>query len=61
MSGQYEDDLDNSEDIIYTGEGGHDLVGSKLQHADQVLLRGNLAMKVSVLVNQPQLNLDLLC
>ncbi|KAJ8432290.1 hypothetical protein Cgig2_028552 [Carnegiea gigantea] len=48
MSGQYEDDLDNSEDIIYTGEGGHDLVGSKLQHADQVLLRGNLAMKNSM-------------
>lgn len=48
MSGQYEDDLDNSEDIIYTGQGGHDLVGSKLQCADQALVRGNLAMKNSM-------------
>lgn len=45
MSGQYEDDLDNADDIIYTGEGGHDLLGSKLQREDQVLVRGNLALK----------------
>ncbi|XP_021722991.1 histone-lysine N-methyltransferase, H3 lysine-9 specific SUVH4-like [Chenopodium quinoa] len=48
MSGQYEDDLDNADDIIYTGEGGHDLLGSKLQQEDQVLVRGNLALKNSM-------------
>lgn len=46
MSGQYEDNLDNADDIIYTGEGGNDLLGNKLQCQDQVLVRGNLALKV---------------
>lgn len=49
LSGQYEDDLDNADNIIYTGEGGHDLLGSKLQQEDQVLVRGNLALKVGVM------------
>lgn len=48
LSGQYEDDLDNADNIIYTGEGGHDLLGSKLQQEDQVLVRGNLALKNSM-------------
>lgn len=42
----YEDDLDNAEDIIYTGQGGHNLTGDKRQNKDQELTRGNLAMKV---------------
>lgn len=42
----YEDDLDNSEDIVYTGQGGHDLLGSRHQVGDQKLERGNLALKV---------------
>lgn len=42
----YEDDLDNSEDIVYTGQGGHDLLGSKHQVSDQKMERGNLALKV---------------
>lgn len=46
LSGQYEDDVDNSEDIIYTGEGGNDLLGNKRQIKDQVMNRGNLALKV---------------
>ncbi|XP_044466136.1 histone-lysine N-methyltransferase, H3 lysine-9 specific SUVH4-like isoform X2 [Mangifera indica] len=46
LSGMYEDDLDNAEDVIYTGQGGHDLTGNKHQVQDQVLERGNLALKV---------------
>ncbi|XP_021823630.1 histone-lysine N-methyltransferase, H3 lysine-9 specific SUVH4-like [Prunus avium] len=45
MSGQYEDDVDNKEEVIYTGQGGHDLLGDKKQIKHQVLLRGNLALK----------------
>ncbi|KAF2322964.1 hypothetical protein GH714_032477 [Hevea brasiliensis] len=45
LSGVYEDDLDNAEDVIYTGQGGHDLNGNKRQIRDQVLERGNLALK----------------
>lgn len=47
MSGQYEDDIDNVDDVVYTGQGGHDLLGSKLQQKDQKLVGGNLALKVS--------------
>nr|KJB76301.1 hypothetical protein B456_012G082600 [Gossypium raimondii] len=45
LSGMYEDDLDNAEDVVYTGQGGHDLTGNKRQIRDQVLERGNLALK----------------
>lgn len=47
LSGVYEDDLDNSEDVVYTGQGGNNLLGNKRQVGDQVLARGNLALKVS--------------
>ncbi|XP_012067354.1 histone-lysine N-methyltransferase, H3 lysine-9 specific SUVH4 isoform X2 [Jatropha curcas] len=46
LSGMYEDDLDNAEDVIYTGQGGHDLTGNKRQIRDQVMERGNLALKL---------------
>lgn len=46
ISGMYEDDLDNAEDVVYTGQGGHNLTGDKRQIQDQVLERGNLALKV---------------
>ena len=46
LSGQYEDDLDNSEDVVYTGQGGNNLLGNKRQVQDQVMERGNLALKV---------------
>ncbi|GAV84485.1 YDG_SRA domain-containing protein [Cephalotus follicularis] len=46
LSGMYEDDLDNVEDVIYTGQGGHNLTGDKRQIRDQVMERGNLALKV---------------
>lgn len=45
ISGMYEDDLDNAEDVVYTGQGGHNLTGDKRQIQDQVLERGNLALK----------------
>ncbi|KAJ0110670.1 hypothetical protein Patl1_02539 [Pistacia atlantica] len=53
LSGMYEDDLDNAEDVIYTGQGGHDLTGNKRQIQDQVLERGNLALKNCVEQNVP--------
>ncbi|XP_065866883.1 histone-lysine N-methyltransferase, H3 lysine-9 specific SUVH4-like [Euphorbia lathyris] len=45
LSGMYEDDLDNAEDVVYTGQGGHDLTGNKRQISDQKMERGNLALK----------------
>ncbi|KAI3463150.1 hypothetical protein Pfo_019813 [Paulownia fortunei] len=45
LSGQYEDDLDNCEEIVYTGQGGNNLLGNKRQIRDQVLERGNLGLK----------------
>ncbi|XP_010492182.1 PREDICTED: histone-lysine N-methyltransferase, H3 lysine-9 specific SUVH4-like [Camelina sativa] len=45
MSGQYEDDLDNADTVTYTGQGGNNLTGNKRQVRDQVLERGNLALK----------------
>ncbi|GAU47716.1 hypothetical protein TSUD_325060 [Trifolium subterraneum] len=47
LSGMYEDDLDNAEDVVYTGQGGHNLTGNKRQVQDQKLERGNLALKLS--------------
>lgn len=46
LSGQYEDDVDCLNEVVYTGEGGNDLLGSKCQIKDQVMLHGNLALKV---------------
>ncbi|KAL1352566.1 hypothetical protein HN51_016557 [Arachis hypogaea] len=45
LSGQYEDDVDNADDVVYTGQGGHNLTGDKRQINDQKLERGNLALK----------------
>ncbi|XP_028089473.1 histone-lysine N-methyltransferase, H3 lysine-9 specific SUVH4-like isoform X2 [Camellia sinensis] len=45
LSGQYEDDLDNCEDIVYTGQGGNNLLGNRRQIQDQVMERGNLGLK----------------
>ncbi|RWR96263.1 histone-lysine N-methyltransferase, H3 lysine-9 specific SUVH4 isoform X2 [Cinnamomum micranthum f. kanehirae] len=53
MSGMYEDDLDNSEDIVYTGQGGHNLLGDKRQIKDQVMERGNLALKNNMVQSLP--------
>ncbi|TYJ43671.1 hypothetical protein E1A91_A03G168600v1 [Gossypium mustelinum] len=45
MSGQYEDDFGNREEIVYTGEGEKDIPGKKRQFRDQVMRCGNLALK----------------
>ncbi|CAN1126619.1 Histone-lysine N-methyltransferase, H3 lysine-9 specific SUVH4 [Linum perenne] len=46
LSGMYEDDHDNADEVTYTGQGGHNLIGDKRHIKDQVLERGNLALKV---------------
>ncbi|KZV42046.1 histone-lysine N-methyltransferase, H3 lysine-9 specific SUVH4 [Dorcoceras hygrometricum] len=48
LSGQYEDDLDNCEEIVYTGQGGNNLLGDKRQISDQEMARGNLGLKASI-------------
>ncbi|KAG0489924.1 hypothetical protein HPP92_006787 [Vanilla planifolia] len=53
LSGVYEDDLDNSEDVIYTGQGGNDLLGRRHQIRDQKMERGNLALKNSLTCGVP--------
>jgi euchromatic histone-lysine N-methyltransferase len=42
LSGEYEDDVDNSNDVIYTGQGGQNLLGDKRQIKDQEMVRDNL-------------------
>lgn len=46
LSGMYEDDLDNADNVVYTGQGGQNLTGNKRQIRDQKLERGNLGLKV---------------
>lgn len=41
LSGQYEDDPDNSEDLVYTSQGGNNFMGNK----NQEMSCGNLALK----------------
>ncbi|XP_076946382.1 histone-lysine N-methyltransferase, H3 lysine-9 specific SUVH4-like [Bidens hawaiensis] len=48
LSGQYEDDQDNYEDIVYTGQGGNHFTGGKHQFKNQEMSRGNLALKNSM-------------
>ncbi|KAG9448540.1 hypothetical protein H6P81_008505 [Aristolochia fimbriata] len=48
ISGEYEDDIDNLVEVIYTGEGGNNYVRSDHQHRDQTLTGGNLALKNSM-------------
>ncbi|XP_076916315.1 histone-lysine N-methyltransferase, H3 lysine-9 specific SUVH4-like [Bidens hawaiensis] len=48
LSGQYEDGQDNSEDIVYTGQGEIDFTGGKHQFKNQEMSRGNLALKNSM-------------
>uniref|UniRef100_A0A0A8Z2H7 YDG domain-containing protein n=1 Tax=Arundo donax TaxID=35708 RepID=A0A0A8Z2H7_ARUDO len=45
MSGLYEDDFDNANEIIYTGQGGNNWLGKRHQKTEQTLFRGNLALK----------------
>ncbi|XP_010551947.1 PREDICTED: histone-lysine N-methyltransferase, H3 lysine-9 specific SUVH4 isoform X2 [Tarenaya hassleriana] len=53
ISGMYEDDLDNADEVVYTGQGGQNLTGNKRQIQDQTLTRGNLALKNCIEHNVP--------
>lgn len=53
MSGGYEDDVDNSEDMVYTGQGGNDLLSTRRQIKDQKMEKGNLALKNSMKCRLP--------
>ena len=46
LSGGYEDDIDNADNILYTGQGGQDVPGGK-QIKDQEFIRGNRALQIS--------------
>jgi len=52
LSGGYEDDVDNGETVIYTGEGGQER-GVMGQTKDQVWKKGNRAMQISFLNHTP--------
>ncbi len=45
VSGGYEDDEDDGTELVYTGQGGNDLLGKKRQLADQKWERGNAALR----------------
>lgn len=44
-SGGYEDDRDEGDTLMYTGQGGNNYIGDRRQGSDQDLKRGNLALK----------------
>lgn len=44
VSGEYQDDCDDGDHLVYTGQGGNDLLGNKRQRQDQVLKTANLAL-----------------
>ena len=46
LSGGYEDDIDDVDNILYTGQGGQDVPGGK-QIKDQEFTRGNRALQIS--------------
>jgi len=46
LSGGYEDDIDNLDYILYTGQGGQDIPGGK-QVADQEFTKGNKGLQIS--------------
>jgi euchromatic histone-lysine N-methyltransferase len=46
-SGGYEDDQDNGEFLVYTGQGGNNYYGDRRQAKDQTATRGNLGLQNS--------------
>ncbi|GBG59297.1 hypothetical protein CBR_g32310 [Chara braunii] len=54
MSGGYEDDLDNGEELVYTGEGGNDITGGRCQLKDQdPNSKGNKGLRNSMELRKP--------
>jgi putative restriction endonuclease len=52
MSGGYEDDRDDGDEVLYTGEGGND-ASARRQIADQTLTKGNLALARNLTLGTP--------
>ncbi len=48
VSGGYEDDVDDGVHLVYTGQGGNDLLGRKHQVKDQTWTAGNAALRNAV-------------
>ena len=46
LSGRYEDDIDELDYILYTGQGGQDVAGGR-QIADQEFTKGNRGLQLS--------------
>jgi euchromatic histone-lysine N-methyltransferase len=46
LSGQYQDGVDCLNEVVYTGQGRHNMNGSKSQTKDQVMHCSNLALEV---------------
>ncbi|KAL0331805.1 UNVERIFIED_CONTAM: Histone-lysine N-methyltransferase, H3 lysine-9 specific SUVH4 [Sesamum calycinum] len=61
LSGQYEDDLDNCDEIVYTGQGGNNLLGDKRQISDQEMKRGNLGLKACQILHPSAIFYHFLC
>lgn len=53
VGGFYEDDADGGDTLLYTGQGGNDLLGSRRQIADQLLERGNEALVGNMMMGIP--------
>ena len=53
VSGGYEDDEDDGDTLVYTGQGGNDLLGNQRQTADQKWERGNQALAGSCQLGLP--------
>ena len=52
-AGWYEDDNDGGDELIFTGEGGNDLLGSRKQVEAQKLERGNAALVGNIRMGLP--------
>ncbi|MCO5590489.1 hypothetical protein L7F22_044459 [Adiantum nelumboides] len=52
-SGGYEDDKDDGNTLIYSGQGGNSIKGNKKQESNQELVRGNLALSNSMKEKTP--------
>lgn len=52
-SGGYEDDKDDGNTLIYSGQGGNNIKGNKKQESNQELVRGNLALSNSMKEKTP--------
>lgn len=53
LSGGYEDNIDNGDVIIYSGQCGNAHDKNKKQISDQELTRGNQALRYSCMMKQP--------